>query len=159
MTVTTAPAPLTTDELSALVRSIADQPDLWRPIVRFTQAERWWTRLEGPEGVDVWLLSWLPAQGTEPHDHGRSNAAFTVVAGTLTELRPDAAGDLVATPFDAGRTRTVDVGQIHDVVNVGHEPAVSIHAYSPPLEQMTYYRRGEHGLVPSRTVETTEPEE
>ncbi len=36
-------------------------------------------------GAQVWLLSWLPEQGTPLHDHGTSAGAFTVVRGTLTE--------------------------------------------------------------------------
>ena len=35
--------------------------------------------------AQVWLLSWLPEQGTPLHDHGTSAGAFTVVRGTLTE--------------------------------------------------------------------------
>ena len=84
----TAAAPLDVDELSALTRSLAAQPDLWQPLVRFQESGRWWTRLDAPPGVDVWLLTWLPSQGTELHDHGGSAAAFTIVAGTLTEVRP-----------------------------------------------------------------------
>ena len=36
-------------------------------------------------GAQVWLLSWLPQQGTPLHDHGTSAGAFSVVRGTLTE--------------------------------------------------------------------------
>jgi len=124
-----------------------------------TAAQTWgWTRLEAPAGVDVWLISWLPSQGTELHDHGASSAAFTVVAGTLTEIRPDD-GRLVPQEFRAGRTQTVDPGDLHDVLNAGTEPAVSIHAYSSPLTRMTYWARDAEGtLVPTRTVETDEPE-
>ena len=86
----TVAAPLDVDELSALTRSLAAQPDLWRPLVQFQESGRWWTRLDAPPGVDVWLLTWLPSQGTELHDHGASAAAFTIVAGTLTEVRPTA---------------------------------------------------------------------
>lgn len=38
----------------------------------------------GP-GYEAWLLSWLPGQGSGPHDHGRSSCVLTVLAGTLTE--------------------------------------------------------------------------
>lgn len=151
--------PLDADELTTLVEAIAARPETWRHLVRFTEGDRWWTRLPAPDGVDVWILSWLPAQGTEPHDHGDSAAAFTVVAGTLTELRPDEAGELLPQDLASGRTQQVEPGQVHDVVNVGTEPAVSIHAYSPPLVRMTYYRQTPQGLVVSRTKETTEPEE
>ncbi|WP_029291953.1 cysteine dioxygenase family protein [Cellulomonas sp. HZM] len=156
---TLTPRALGTAELADLVRAIAADPDQWRHLVRYDEAERWWTRLPGPDGVDVWILSWLQQQGTEPHDHGDSAAAFTIVAGTLTELRPDADGALQPRGFAAGQTQTVEVGQVHDVVNRAATPAVSIHAYSPPLDRMTYYRPTSDGLVPTRTVETTEPEE
>ncbi|NKY39450.1 cysteine dioxygenase [Cellulomonas septica] len=154
------PGTLGTAELADLVRSIAARPERWRPLVRFQQSGRWWTRLDAPAGVDVWLLTWLPAQGTELHDHGRSSAAFTVTAGTLTELRPDDDdGTPVPQGFATGRTQTVEPGDLHDVVNAGTEPAVSIHAYSPPLTRMTYWGAGPDGvLVPTRTVDTDEPE-
>ena len=77
MSIDLSPRPTTTaaldvDELSALTRSLAAQPDLWQPLVQFQESGRWWTRLDGPPGVDVWLLTWLPSQGTELHDHGAS---------------------------------------------------------------------------------------
>lgn len=153
------PVTLGTAELTDLVRSIAARPEQWRPLVRYQDGGRWWTRLDAPAGVDVWLLTWLPAQGTELHDHCRSSAAFTVAAGTLTELRPDDRGATVPQELAAGRTQTVEPGDLHDVVNAGSEPAVSIHAYSPPLTRMTYWGVGRDGaLVPTRTVETDEPE-
>jgi cysteine dioxygenase type I len=159
--VTHRPAPTTlgVDALSALTRSIAARPSLWRPLVRFQESGRWWTRLEAPDGVDVWLLTWLRSQGTELHDHGASAAAFTIAAGTLTEIRPDRDGRLLPRQFGAGRTQSVDPGDLHDVVNTGTEPAVSIHAYSVPLTRMTYWAPNADGvLVRARTVETDEPE-
>jgi len=158
---TTAPdhSPLGVEELSALTRSIADRPELWRPLVRFQEGGRWWTRLDGPPDTDVWLITWLTSQGTELHDHGASSAAFTIAAGTLTENRPDARGGLVPQDFATGRTQTVDPGDLHDVVNTGSEPAVSIHAYSPRLTRMTYWGTDPDGILrPTRTVETDEPE-
>ena len=38
-----------------------------------------------------------------------------------------------------GAPAQVPVGAVHDVVNRSSEPATSIHVYSPPLSQMTYY--------------------
>src|SRR4051812_16717950 len=149
------PALLGPDELGELVRSIAARSAEWRPLPRFTEGQRGGARLAAPAGVDVWVLSWLRSQGTEPHDHGDSSAAFTVVAGTLTELRPDAAGTLVPQALGTGHTQTVAPGQIHDVVNRDRGPAVSIHAYSPPLTRMTYYAPTPEGLTPTRTVDTT----
>lgn len=48
-------------------------------------------------------------------------------------------------------------GVIHDVHGTGHRPAVSVHAYSPPLTCMNYYDPTGTTLV--RGVHTTEPDE
>jgi len=82
-----------------------------------------------------------------------------VVSGTITEIRPTADGALVPQSLPTGRTQTVDAGDLHDVLNAGTEPAVTIHAYSVPLTRMTYWARTADGvLVPARVVETDEPE-
>ena len=54
--------------------------------------------------------------------------------------------------------RTFGPRHIHDVVNTGAAPAVSVHAYSPPLRSMTYYATGAYGVRKVRTVLTEEPE-
>ncbi|GAA4973070.1 cysteine dioxygenase family protein [Kineococcus glutinatus] len=153
------PASEATRTLAALVRGIAARPQLWRPAVRFGAAERWWTRLDAPAGVDVWLLTWLRSQGTDLHDHGGSAAAFTVVAGTLTESRATRDGALHAVPLTpAGGARTVEPDVVHDVRNDHDEPAVSIHAYAPRLQRMSFYAVTGTGLTRVRTVRTDEPE-
>jgi len=55
-------------------------------------------------------------------------------------------------------TQTVVPGAIHDVTNAHDSPAVSIHAYSPRLTQMTYYSQVSGQLSPARTVLTRGPE-
>lgn len=156
-------APSRTDHLADLVAGIAVRRELWAPAVRFDATDRYWTRLDGAaaalgaEGTDVWLLTWLRSQGTELHDHGDSSAAFTVVSGTLTEWRCED-GLASADDLGAGGVRTVEPGVAHDVGNRADVPAVSIHAYSPRLTRMTYYRRAGTALVPTRTIVTDEPE-
>ena len=105
----------------------------------------------------MWLLSWLQDQTTELHDHGGSTAAFTVVQGALEEVRVDA-GWLTRTDLRPGLTQWVAPGVVHDVRNVQSLPAVSIHAYSPPLTSMTYYRQDGAALTPIHTVTGREPE-
>jgi quercetin dioxygenase-like cupin family protein len=103
------------------------------------------------------LLTWLQDQTTELHDHGGSTAAFTVVQGALEEVRVED-GHRSAIGLRPGRTQWVAPGIVHDVRNVDVLPAVSIHAYSPPLTSMTYYRQDSAALTPIRTVEGREPE-
>ncbi len=149
---------LGTHELSLVVRRIAGDPPRWRPAVRFGTAVRYWTRLDGPDGVDVWLLTWLPSQGTDLHDHGDSAAAFAVVQGTLTEVRADPAIGTWSTAVSAPAVRVVEPGVVHDVRNDHRAPAVSIHAYSPRLSRMTYYDLQDGMLVARHEVLSDEPE-
>ncbi len=147
--------------LTDLVTRVAADPDSWLPRVRLPHGDgRWWTQLSGDGQVDVWLLSWLPGQTTELHDHGFSAAAFTVVRGLLDEVRVDDRMRRVTVPRRPGSTVSLRPGVVHDVGGAGSGPAVSIHGYSPPLTRMTYYDADGHGgLRVTRTVQTHEPEE
>src|SRR3954454_22191148 len=162
MTLVATPRPahdtrISTQDLSLVVRRVASQPQLWRPKIKFT-ADRFWTRLPGPQGVDVWLLTWLPSQGTDLHDHGSSAAAFAVVEGSLTEVRADPTLGVWSTTVRAPAVRVVETGVVHDVRNDHSAPAVSIHASSPRLSRMTYYDLQDGRLVAQREVLGDEPE-
>jgi mannose-6-phosphate isomerase-like protein (cupin superfamily) len=159
MAATTLAIPLEVDQLADLVREVARDLSSWQPRVCFRRDERWWTRLSGDETVDVWLLTWVQDTGTDLHDHGDSAAAFTVVSGILDEVRPDGSGGLATTRLRAGQVRTVEPGAVHDVRNPHLRAAISIHAYSPPLREMTFYNHTATGPEPTRTVLTNgEPE-
>ena len=107
----------------------------------------------------MWLLSWLTTQETEFHDHGGSAAAFTVVQGALSESRIGSYGavDLSHVESSSRSVQWVAPGVIHDVSNPFPQPAVSIHAYSPPLSTMTYYQRTPTGPKPIRTEPVNGP--
>jgi hypothetical protein len=45
---------------------------------------------------------------------------------------------------------------VHDVYNAGPAAAVSLHAYSPPLSEMSFYAQHPSGLARLRTVSTRE---
>ena len=146
-------------DLARLVADVASRPGLWEHDVRFDGHERCWTRIDGPAGVDVWVVTWLTFQGTDLHDHGRSSAAFTVVRGALHEIRPGSDGRLRPRKFVPGVVATIGPGQVHDVRNELVEPAVSIHAYSPRLTETTYYAWRDGVVAPVRTVVSDEPEQ
>lgn len=143
-----------------IVRGFAKRPNLWEHHVQYNSNRRWWMQLTSDKNVDVWLLSWLTTQETELHDHGTSSAAFTVVQGALSEVRVGAHGAVELSKLDAlsQSVQWVAPGTPHDVSNPFPEPAVSIHAYSPPLSQMTYYRRTSAGLHAVRTEPVHGPE-
>ena len=140
-------APLRRARLADLVRLAAAAGE-WSALVRYTEDERWYYRLERGENHEVWLLSWLPGQRTGFHDHCGSSGAFTVVQGELRERTP-AAGrpQPVSAAFPAGRARSFGPRHVHEVVNESAAPAVSIHAYSPPLAGMRRYELTRSGLA------------
>jgi hypothetical protein len=57
--------------------------------------------------------------------------------GELREALPERRRAIV--DLSAGSTGVVARGQLHDVGNASHAPALSIHVYSPPLSRMTFY--------------------
>ena len=134
-------------ELEALVLRLAQRPGDWITKVRLDAEGRWYERIHVSGGHEVWLISWLPGQSTGFHDHGGSAGAFAVVWGELMESRVGAAGSVVA-----GTARAFGPRYVHDVRNASATSvAVSVHAYSPPLREMTRYALTEAGLVPVAT--------
>lgn len=133
-----APTPLRLDDLTALTREVAVEVHAGRHPVVIDPEHRWYQRLRGDDYVDVWLISWATEQAAELHDHGGSLGALTVVSGALTESRWTADG-LRSRTLRAGRSVGFPLGHVHDVANPSATPAVSVHAYSPPLMAMSYY--------------------
>ncbi|HUL28026.1 MAG TPA: cysteine dioxygenase family protein [Streptosporangiaceae bacterium] len=136
--------------LRQLVLEAAASPQTWLHLVRYDPARRWYQRLLAEEDRELWLLTWLPGQRTGFHDHGRSAGAFTVVQGCLRERtaprgRPEPAG--AALP--EGSARSFGPWYIHDVTNASARPAISIHAYSPPLTTMQRFDVSAGRLVPA----------
>jgi predicted metal-dependent enzyme (double-stranded beta helix superfamily) len=138
-------------QLEEVVRRHAASPAEWLSRVRLNPEGRWYERIHLDEAHEVWVISWLPGQGTGFHDHGGSAGAFAVVWGTLLEWRvagPVQAGPVLVRPVRAGGARSFGPRYIHDVRNAAAAAvAVSVHAYSPPLPAMTRYELTPAGLV------------
>jgi quercetin dioxygenase-like cupin family protein len=136
---------------AALAAALAVAADRWLPLVEYRAASRWSAPLPRAAAADVldpslhedlaraqvWLLSWLPGQGTDLHDHGGSAGALAVVRGTLSEAVGAREG---ATELTAGRVRHFGPHHVHRVTNSGTGPAVSVHVYTPRLTVMNTYR-------------------
>jgi hypothetical protein len=127
------------------------------PFVDFDPDERWHQRIYRDRRMDVWLISWLPAQGTQLHDHGGSSGSFTVLSGALTEAVVTG-GILRDNQRHAGVSVGFGAHYVHDVRNLAETPAVSVHAYSPPLTTMTYYDLADDRLEPIMSLATDDPE-
>ncbi len=141
--------PSTVAEFAGLARSIAADRAQWAPQVRYDATTRWYARLRTGPGYEVWLLSWLPGQGSGLHDHGRSSGVLTVLDGTLHEraLTPRGETRRVLTP---GHQRVFAPGYVHDVVNESLDGAVSLHVYFPGLTEMTPYACTPGALTPAQ---------
>jgi rhodanese-related sulfurtransferase len=133
----------TPEELVEIVSQFAASGG-WMDRVRLRLEGRWYERLyQGPDH-DIWAISWMPGQSTGYHDHGESVGAFVVVTGVLEEHRP---GEQ-ALAILAGQPRGFGADYAHDVRNESLGPAVSIHAYSPPLSEMNEFELDGGQLVP-----------
>jgi predicted metal-dependent enzyme (double-stranded beta helix superfamily) len=147
-------------QLADVVRHHAANPAEWLTRVRLNPDGRWYERIHLDDNHEIWVISWLPGQATGFHDHGGSAGAFAVVWGTLLERRvagaarswPAPTDRVLAKPVGAGRARSFGPRYIHDVRNASTSAvAVSVHAYSPPLPEMTRYDLTPAGLVKLET--------
>ena len=141
------PGLLTAAELEQLVGRIARRPDLWQPLVVIDLDRRRYELLYEDDRVDIWVLSWMPGQRTGFHDHDRSDVALVCAQGELDEgsLTIDAEAETVR--MTPGVSRIGPAGYIHAVAHRAGEPAISIHAYSPPLVCVGQYRRQQDGRL------------
>jgi rhodanese-related sulfurtransferase len=133
----------TPEDLANIVSRFA-LSDGWMEKVRLRTEQRWYERLYLGPDYDIWVISWLPGQSTGYHDHGASSGAFVVTTGILEEYRPGERTRVV----HPGQPRAFGTDYAHDVRNVSLAPAISIHAYSPPLSDMNEYELDGSQLVP-----------
>jgi rhodanese-related sulfurtransferase/mannose-6-phosphate isomerase-like protein (cupin superfamily) len=147
----------TPEELANIVSLFASS-DGWMDKVRLRTEGRWYERQYHDPDYDIWVISWLPGQSTGFHDHGASSGAFVVATGILEEHRPGERARVI----HPGKPRAFGADYTHDVRNVSLAPAISIHAYSPPLNEMNEYELDGSRLVPreraSVKTETIEEE-
>ncbi|WP_432004146.1 cysteine dioxygenase [Streptomyces sioyaensis] len=141
--------PATVAGFVGLARSIAADRDAWAHLVRYDTTSRWYHRLRTGPGYEVWLLSWVPGQGSGRHDHGPSSGVLTVLEGELTEHAGTGRRTLTA-----GAQRVFAPGYVHEVVNDALTPAVSLHIYFPGLTEMPMH--GAPHCTPS-ALETAAP--
>ncbi len=145
MSTTLINRPRLTVNPSRIARRLAENTRLWDGVVEFDPAERWYTRIAREHDWEAWLLSWLPGQGTDWHDHGGSAGALLVLRGRLVE-RTAEVSDHDAPRIDAwsrelatDELRAFGGRHLHQVDNESDEPAVSLHVYSPGLHEMNDY--------------------
>jgi predicted metal-dependent enzyme (double-stranded beta helix superfamily) len=145
------PRNLTLEELSALTRELAAEPQSWESLIGFDDSERVYVSLHRDEFIDVWLLCWTPVNDTGWHDHDISSGAVHVVRGALAESSPRIGGEPATRTVSAGETFSFGPEHIHRLTGV-EDRSVSIHAYSPPLWRLGQYSIDPAGVMRRRSI-------
>jgi predicted metal-dependent enzyme (double-stranded beta helix superfamily) len=97
------------------------------------------------EELEVWLIHWEAGHDTGFHDHERSGGTVVVLEGAVREDRLVVGGPPSTRVVQAGESFTIEPADIHRVTHVEGSPAITIHAYSPPLHAMGTYEVSEQG--------------
>jgi predicted metal-dependent enzyme (double-stranded beta helix superfamily) len=145
-----------TRELEALVRDLMARPEEWQARVTHDPDQRHYELLLRDDDVEVWLICWMEDHDTGFHDHDLSGGAVGVVAGAVREDRLVLGGGTVSRVAQAGESFTFTASDIHRVIHAGDAPAVTIHAYSPPLWRMGAYEIGMGGELRRHSVSYAE---
>ena len=136
---------LSGDELLALVRELAAHPERWRELAEPDPDQRTYAQILRDEHVAAWVICWCEEQDTGFHDHDLSGGAVAVARGALREERLVLGGGTTSRTYEAGEAFAFSAADIHRVRHAGAEPAISLHAYSPPLWRMGAYEIAETG--------------
>jgi hypothetical protein len=126
-------------ELRALVTALAADSARWAPLVRRDVRDRHFEELSCDEHVGVWVISWASGNDTGFHDHDVSCGAVAVVEGEVIEERLALGGKPRELRHGAGTAFDFDASHVHRMRQDSDVPAVTIHAYSPPLWRMGSY--------------------
>jgi mannose-6-phosphate isomerase-like protein (cupin superfamily) len=143
---------LTVDELEHFVASLAASPDCWEHLVRHSSDVRVYEQIWDDEEVNAWVICWSEDQDTGFHDHDDSGAGIAVISGHVREERLTLGLPPRARELGPGTVFTVPPVAIHRVLHAGGEPAVTIHAYSPPLTRTGSYRVGADGELERQSL-------
>jgi mannose-6-phosphate isomerase-like protein (cupin superfamily) len=136
---------LAPEELEQFVTALAADTERWEPLIRHDPDARIYEVIWEDEHVNAWLICWSEDQDTGFHDHDNSAAAIRVLSGQVREDRLRLAAEPQSRVIGPGRTFSLEATAIHRVLHEGDVPAVTIHAYSPPLTRTGAYCVGAGG--------------
>jgi quercetin dioxygenase-like cupin family protein len=141
---------LSLGQLQQFVDRLAENPELWRHLIRHDPHARNYEQIWDDSDVNAWLICWSNEQDTGFHDHDDSAAAITVIEGEIRDERLSLGPGSLQRLLGPGETITVEPTAIHRVLHAGTTPAITIHAYSPPLT-----RTGSYGFGPGGALQRT----
>jgi predicted metal-dependent enzyme (double-stranded beta helix superfamily) len=136
--------------LRRLVTRIAANTESWRSLVDLDIEHRHYAQLFRDDHLDVWVISWMNGHDTGFHDHDLSGGAVAIVEGELVEERLTIGGSPQRRCYGPGTSFEFDASHVHRMHQASGGPAVSIHAYSPPL-----WRMGAYAIEPDGALRRT----
>ena len=136
---------LTTEQLEQFLAELVASPEHWQHHVRHCDDVRVYELIWEDDDVNAWVICWSEDQDTGYHDHDRSAAAIAVISGEVREERLRLGSAPWVRTVRADESFTVPPVAIHRVLHSGERPAITIHAYSPPLTRTGAYRTGPNG--------------
>jgi predicted metal-dependent enzyme (double-stranded beta helix superfamily) len=142
--------------LRGLVGRIAADRAAWRPLVNLDVEHRHYAQLWRGDHLDVWVISWMNGHDTGYHDHDLSAGAVAVIEGAVREERLLLGPSPAARTFRAGSVFDFAAQDIHRVLHAGDGPAVTLHAYSPPLWRMGAYLVEPDGALRRQSISYAE---
>jgi len=132
-------------KLERFVAQLAGESERWRHLVRHERDVRVYEEIFSDERINAWLICWSGGQDTGFHDHDESAGAIAVISGRVRDERLAIGSEPHGREFAAGQRFNIPPNAIHRVIHAGEEPAITLHAYSPPLIRMGAYRVGARG--------------
>jgi predicted metal-dependent enzyme (double-stranded beta helix superfamily) len=144
------------EELESFVNELAERPELWIGLVQHDPTKRVYEELYSDDYLTAWLICWMEDHDTGFHDHDISCGAVSVVGGCVREERLSLDGPTTNQVVRAGESFNFSAADIHRVRHAGSGPAVTLHAYSPPLLSMGAYVVDDHGRLERQTVSSSE---
>ena len=140
-------------ELELAAVDLLNRPEEWAEhVFHDPSGARTYHQLHADDHIEAWLICWNDGNDTGFHDHDLSHGAVGVAAGHVREETLTLGGDPAVREVGPGRVFSFDATDIHRVLHIGDEAAVTLHLYSPPLRRMGAYEVLEDGRLARRSI-------
>ena len=140
-------------ELELAAVDLLSRPEEWREHVHHDPSgARTYHQLVLDDHLEAWLICWNDGNDTGFHDHDTSHGAVGVADGRVREETLALGGNPVVREAGAGSVFSFDATDIHRVLHIGEEAAVTLHLYSPPLRRMGAYEVLADGRLARRSI-------
>jgi hypothetical protein len=149
-------ASLSPDELVSFAISLASSRRRRGRLALAASGTRHYRSIWADERVNAWLIRWSGDSDTGFHDHDLSAAGIVVLDGIVIEERLALSGPPAVRRYGPGDHFHLAPSAIHRVHHGGGTPALTVHAYSPPLRMQGVYRVAADGTLERDAVPYTE---